>query len=42
VLHHSFWQLFLEPVFCLDVPGHQIRIFELRRTLPDDQPNCES
>jgi hypothetical protein len=24
-----------------DVPGHQIRIFELRRTFPDDQPNCE-
>jgi hypothetical protein len=24
-----------------DVPGHQIRILELRRTLPDDQPNCE-
>jgi hypothetical protein len=24
-----------------DVPGHQIRIFELRRTLPDNQPNCE-
>jgi hypothetical protein len=24
-----------------DVPGHQIRIFELRRTFPNDQPNCE-
>jgi hypothetical protein len=24
-----------------DVPGHQIRIFELHRTFPDDQPNCE-
>ena len=24
-----------------DVPGHQVRIFELRRTFPDDQPNCE-
>jgi hypothetical protein len=24
-----------------DVPGHQIRIFEMRRALPDDQPNCE-
>jgi hypothetical protein len=24
-----------------DVPGHQIRIFEVRRTFPDDQPNCE-
>jgi hypothetical protein len=24
-----------------DVPGHQIRIFELRRTFPDDKPNCE-
>jgi hypothetical protein len=24
-----------------DVPGHQIRIFELRRTFPDDEPNCE-
>jgi hypothetical protein len=24
-----------------DVPGHQVRIFEVRRTFPDDQPNCE-
>jgi hypothetical protein len=24
-----------------DVPGHQIRIFELRTTFPDDKPNCE-
>jgi hypothetical protein len=24
-----------------DVPGHQIRIFELKRTYPDDQSNCE-
>jgi hypothetical protein len=24
-----------------DVPGHQIRILELRRTFPNDQPNCE-
>jgi hypothetical protein len=24
-----------------DVPDHQIRIFELHRTFPDDQPNCE-
>ena len=24
-----------------DVPGHQIRIFELHRTYPDDKPNCE-
>jgi hypothetical protein len=24
-----------------DVPGHQIRIFELKRTYPDDKPNCE-
>ena len=24
-----------------DVPGHQIRIFELHRTFPNDQPNCE-
>ena len=24
-----------------DVAGHQIRIFELRRTYPDIEPNCE-
>jgi hypothetical protein len=24
-----------------DVPGHQVRIFELHRTFPNDQPNCE-
>jgi hypothetical protein len=24
-----------------DVPGHQVRIFELRRTFSNDQPNCE-
>ena len=24
-----------------DVPGHQIRLFELHRTYPDDQANCE-
>jgi hypothetical protein len=24
-----------------DVPGHQVRIFEVRRTFTDDQPNCE-
>lgn len=24
-----------------DVPGHQIRIYELRRTFPNDEPNCE-
>jgi hypothetical protein len=24
-----------------DVPGHQVRVFELRRTFPNDQPNCE-
>jgi hypothetical protein len=24
-----------------DVPGHQIRIFELRRAYPDDKANCE-
>jgi hypothetical protein len=24
-----------------DMPGHQIGLFELRRTFPDDQPNCE-
>jgi hypothetical protein len=24
-----------------DVPGHQIRIYELHRTFPNDQPNCE-
>jgi hypothetical protein len=24
-----------------DVPGHQVRIFEVRRIFPDDQPNCE-
>jgi hypothetical protein len=24
-----------------DVPGHQIRIFEIHRTFPDDRPNCE-
>ena len=24
-----------------DIPGHQIRIFELKRTFPDDKPNCE-
>jgi hypothetical protein len=24
-----------------DMPGHQIGLFELRRTFPDDKPNCE-
>jgi hypothetical protein len=24
-----------------DVPGHQVRIYELHRTFPNDQPNCE-
>ena len=24
-----------------DLPGHQIRIFELHRTYPNDKPNCE-
>jgi len=24
-----------------DVPGHQIRIFEIRRTYPNIEPNCE-
>jgi hypothetical protein len=24
-----------------DVPGHQIRIFQLHRTYPDDKANCE-
>jgi hypothetical protein len=24
-----------------DVPGHQVRIFEVHRTFPNDQPNCE-
>ena len=24
-----------------DVPGHQVRILELHRTFPNDQPNCE-
>ena len=24
-----------------DVPGHQVRIFEIRRTLADEEPNCE-
>src|SRR5689334_656104 len=24
-----------------DVPGHQVRIFELHRVYPDDKPNCE-
>jgi hypothetical protein len=24
-----------------DVPGHQVRIFEVRRSFADDQPNCE-
>src|SRR5215469_1452612 len=24
-----------------DVPGHQIRVFELHRTYPNDKPNCE-
>jgi hypothetical protein len=24
-----------------DVPGHQVRIFEVRRTFPNDRPNCE-
>jgi hypothetical protein len=24
-----------------DVPGHQLRIFELHRTFPNDQANCE-
>jgi hypothetical protein len=25
-----------------DMPGHQIRVFELHRTYPDDKPNCEN
>ena len=24
-----------------DVPGHKVRIYELHRTFPNDQPNCE-
>jgi hypothetical protein len=24
-----------------DVPGHQVRIYELHRTYPNDEPNCE-
>jgi hypothetical protein len=24
-----------------DIAGHQIRIFEVHRTFPDDRPNCE-
>ncbi|ACL62409.1 hypothetical protein Mnod_8254 (plasmid) [Methylobacterium nodulans ORS 2060] len=24
-----------------DVPGHQLRIYELHRTFPSDKPNCE-
>jgi hypothetical protein len=24
-----------------DVPGHQIRIYEVHRTYPNDKPNCE-
>jgi hypothetical protein len=24
-----------------DVPGHQVRIFEIHRTYPNDKPNCE-
>jgi hypothetical protein len=24
-----------------DMPGHQIRVFELHRTFPNDTPNCE-
>jgi hypothetical protein len=24
-----------------DVPGHQVRIYELHRTYPNDKPNCE-
>ena len=24
-----------------DVPGHQIRIYEIHRTWPNDKPNCE-
>jgi len=24
-----------------DMPGHQIRVFELHRTYPNDKPNCE-
>jgi hypothetical protein len=24
-----------------DMPGHQVRIYELHRTFPNDQPNCE-
>jgi hypothetical protein len=24
-----------------DVPGHQVRIFEIHRHFPDDKPNCE-
>jgi hypothetical protein len=24
-----------------DVPGHQVRIFEVHRTFPNDRPNCE-
>jgi hypothetical protein len=24
-----------------DLPGHQVRVFELHRTYPNDKPNCE-
>ena len=24
-----------------DIPGHQIRIYELHRVYPNDKPNCE-
>jgi hypothetical protein len=24
-----------------DVPGHQVRIYEIHRTYPNDKPNCE-
>jgi hypothetical protein len=24
-----------------DVPGHQIRIYKIHRTYPNDKPNCE-
>lgn len=24
-----------------DMPGHQIRVYELRRVYPNDKPNCE-
>ena len=24
-----------------DIPGHQVRVFELRRVYPNDKPNCE-